>query len=105
MVSLRAIAKRLPPGGAEWPYSLEICDPAGVRPSSTKLGRALKPVHFNFNPFSASPVFGQVQKFFWKIYCYLCFNAGEIYQETLFLEKTLNFFSYRSEKTGKSSQN
>ena len=25
MVSFGAIAKRLPPGGAEWPYSSEIC--------------------------------------------------------------------------------
>ena len=64
MVSLRAIAKRLPPGGAEWPYSSEICDPADIRPSSTKLGGGLKPVNFNFNPFSASPVFGQVQNLF-----------------------------------------
>ena len=27
MVSFRAIAKRLPPGGAEWPCSSEICHP------------------------------------------------------------------------------
>ena len=27
MVNFRAIAKRLPPGGAEWPYSWEICHP------------------------------------------------------------------------------
>ena len=55
------------------------------------------------NLFSASPVFGQVQNFFLKIYWWLGFNAGEIYHETFSLEKTLNFFSYRSEKTGKST--
>ena len=33
------------------------------------------------------------------MYSYLGLYAGEIYHETFFLEKTLNFFSYISEKT------
>ena len=52
------------------------------------------------SPFSASPVFGQVQKFFFLENLLL---ARRDISRDIFLAKTLNFFSYRSEKTGKSS--
>ena len=59
------------------------------------------------NPFSSSPQIGQVQKFFFfrKFIASFVFML-ERYVETLFFfrEKTMNFFSYRSKKTEKSSQ-
>ena len=55
------------------------------------------------NPFSASPVFGQVQKFFSENLLLARFLCWRDISRDLFLAKTLNFFSYRSEKTGKSS--
>ena len=51
------------------------------------------------SPFSASPVFGQVQKFFFLENLLL----ERYIKRHFFLAKTLNFFSYSSEKTGKSS--
>ena len=58
------------------------------------------------NPFTVEPTFGREKKkkFFIKFYSYFSFYAGEIYQETFFLEKILNFFFYMNEKTEKSSQ-
>ena len=56
------------------------------------------------NPFSTSPAFGQVQKFFFrKFIASSVFMLERYIRSFFFLEKTLNFFSYRSEKTGKSS--
>ena len=51
------------------------------------------------NPFTPQPFFQPSA----KVFFFCCFYAGEIYQETFFLggggQKTLNFFSYISEKT------
>ena len=52
---------------------------------------AVKGYRAALNPFSASPIFGQVQKFFLENLLLAQFYAGEIYQETFFLEKGLNF--------------
>ena len=57
------------------------------------------------NPFSASPKIGQVQKFcFRKFIPNLVFMVDISRDLFFFLEKTLNFFSYKSEETEKSSQ-
>ena len=55
------------------------------------------------NPFSSGPVFGQVQKFFLENLLLARFFCWRDISRDLFLAKTLKFFSYRSEKTGKSS--
>ena len=55
-------------------------------------------------PFTPSLFFGQVQKFFFrKVIASLVFMLERYIRRPFFLEKTLNLFSYMSEKTGKSS--
>ena len=56
--------------------------------------------------FSSRTFFGQVQNFFFRkfIASFVFMLEKYIKRPFFFLEKTLNFFSYRSEKTGKSSQ-
>ena len=59
----------------------------------------------SFNPFSASPIFGQVQKFFLENLLLAQFLCWRDISRDLFLEKTLKFFfSYKHEKNEKSSQ-
>ena len=53
----------------------------------------------NFNPFSARPIFGQVQKFFFiEFIASLVFMLERYIKRPFFLEKGLNFFSYKHEK-------
>ena len=59
------------------------------------------------NPFSTSPKIGQVQNFFFFrkfIGSFVFMLERYIKRPFFFLEKTLNFFSYMSEKTERSSQ-
>ena len=70
---------------------LEVCKASGAK---------------GVNPFTPSPFFGQVQKFFFrKFIAGLVFMLERYIKRPFFLAKILNFFSYISKKkTDKSSQ-
>ena len=65
---------------------------------------------FSFNPFSASPIFGQVQKFFFfldnlllaRFLCWRDISRDLVFREGF--EVFFFFFAYKHEKNEKSSQ-